>query len=168
MSCYVPDAAKLQRLEDKDRDYPTPDYDRNPTTNELTLGYRGYLPLVSANLVNFYNEDDWALATGTTEIVPGLPHIETNWEKNQIDYKPDGGIAGPIHAGTWRYFYDSSVPPTLPLQQRASVDSTVTRYVTDFLGNEGVCGSIKNQSCRRLSRRRLSRGSRRPSGQFWL
>jgi pimeloyl-ACP methyl ester carboxylesterase len=131
MSCYVPDASRLPRLEDKDRDYPTPDYHRNPTTNELTLGYRGYLPSASVNLVNFYNEDDWALATGTTEIVPGLPHIETNWEKNQIDYKPDGGIPGPIHAGTWRYFYDSSVPSTLPLQQRASVNSTVNRNVTD-------------------------------------
>jgi hypothetical protein len=131
MSCYAPNCAKLPRLEDKDRAYPTPDYDRNPTTNELTLGYRGYLAPVAANLVNFYNEDDWALATGTTEIVPGLPHKETNWETNQIDYKPDGGIPGPIHAGTWRYFHDSSIPPTLPLRERASVDSTVSRYVTD-------------------------------------
>jgi pimeloyl-ACP methyl ester carboxylesterase len=130
MSCYAPDAQRSSQLEDRDRDYPTPDYHRDPTTNESTLGYRGYVRAVTANLINFYNEGDWALATGTTVIVPGLPQAETNWEKNQIDYKPDGGIPGPIHAGTWRYFYDFS-RPSPPLAQRGFVDSTASRFVTD-------------------------------------
>ena len=131
MSCYVPDADRLARLEDQDRDHPTPDYHRNPTTNETTLGYRGYISNVAANLINFYNEVDWALATGRSEIVPGFPGVETNWEKNQIDYKPDGEIPGPIHAGTWKYYYDANQPPTLPIDRRASVDSTVSRNVVD-------------------------------------
>ena len=43
MSCYAPNADRLPRLEDQERDYPTPDYHRNPTTNEATLGYRGFV-----------------------------------------------------------------------------------------------------------------------------
>ena len=131
MSCYAPDADRLPRLEDQDRDHPTPDYHRNPTTNELTLGYRGYLGPVAANLTNFYNEVDWALATGRSEIFPGLPTIETNWEANQIDYKPDGAIPNAIHSGTWRYYYGPTQPPALPIEQRAFVDSTASRYVVD-------------------------------------
>jgi hypothetical protein len=124
------DAARLPRLEDQDRDHPTPDFHRNPTTNESTLGYRGYISTVSANLINFYNPDDWALATGTTEILPGLPHVETNWEKNQLNYKPDGAISGAIHDGTWKYAYASD-PSSVPVDQRASVGSIASRHVTD-------------------------------------
>jgi alpha-tubulin suppressor-like RCC1 family protein len=131
MSCYAPDADRLPRLEDQDRDHPTPDYHRNPTTNEVTLGYRGYISSVAANLVNFYNEQDWALATGRSEIVPGFPGVETNWEKNQIDYKPDGAIPGAVHAGTWSYHYDPSQPPVYSLLQRASVVSSASRNVSD-------------------------------------
>jgi hypothetical protein len=125
MSCYISDAERLPRLEDQDRDYPTPDYHRNPTTNESTLGYRGYISDVTAKLINFYNEGDWALATGTSF------GLETNWEKNQIDYKPDGKIPGAIHAGTWRYSYDSTNPSTLPIKERALVDSIASRNVID-------------------------------------
>src|SRR6185295_3943765 len=131
ISCYAPDAERLPRLEDRDRDFPTPDYHRNPTTNELTLGYRGYLPTVNANLVNFYNQDDWALATGTTEVVPGLPHVETNWEKNQIDYKPDGEDPRVPHALFWRYYYELDQPPTLPVLDRAWIESIFARGVSD-------------------------------------
>lgn len=131
MSCYAPDAERLSRLEDKDRDFPTPDYHRNPTTNESTLGYRGYIPAVSANLINFYNQDDWALATGATEIIPGLPRVETNWEKNQINYKPDGEDSRVVHAPFWRYYYEPSQPPALPVLDRAWVESNVARVVSD-------------------------------------
>jgi alpha-tubulin suppressor-like RCC1 family protein len=129
MSCYVADAEREPRLEDKDSEYPTPDYHRNSTTNEATLGYRGYVADVAANLVNFYNEADWALATGRTEVFPGIPGLETNWEKNQIDYKPDGAIPGAIHAGSWSYHYDSSL--TTPAAQRAWVVSSASRSVSD-------------------------------------
>jgi alpha-tubulin suppressor-like RCC1 family protein len=131
MSCYMSDATRSPRLEDRERDYPTPDYHRNPTTNELILGYRGYLSSVSANMVNFYNVDDWALATGTTEIVPGLPHKETNWEVNQIDYKPDGEIPDVLHSFAWRYYHDPNHPSNLPLARRAWVESAFGRVVSD-------------------------------------
>jgi alpha-tubulin suppressor-like RCC1 family protein len=120
MSCYAPDAERLARLEDQDRDRPTPDYHLNPTTNETTLGYRGYISTVAANLINFYNEADWALATGRTL------GIETNWEKNQIDYKPDGS-GGSVHNPLWNYDYD--LAERLPF--RAWIASTRWRYVTD-------------------------------------
>jgi hypothetical protein len=129
MSCYDPNAERSGRLEDQDRDHPTPDYHQDPTTSESTLGYRGYITTARANLINFYNEADWALATGTTEIIPGLPNKETNWEKNQIDYKPDGAIPLVIHAISWRYFYNANAA-SVPAAQRAFVDS-LSRYVTD-------------------------------------
>lgn len=131
MSCYAPDADRLPRLEEQERNHPTPDYHRNPTTNESAFGYRAYISSVAANLINFFNPDDWALATGTTEIIPGLPHFETNWERNQINYKPDGAIPGVIHAGTWRYLYDGSNPSSVPLGRRALVDSVISRHVID-------------------------------------
>jgi pimeloyl-ACP methyl ester carboxylesterase len=120
MSCYAPDADRLPRLEDQERDHPTPDYHLNPTTNESTLGYRGYISTFTANIINFYNEADWALATGRSL------GIETNWEKNQIDYKPDGS-GGAIYNPLWNYEYDLNQP--LPL--RAWIASTKWRYVTD-------------------------------------
>ncbi|MEY2512496.1 MAG: large repetitive protein [Verrucomicrobiota bacterium] len=131
MSCYVADAQRLPRLESVDSGYPTPDYHLNPTTNESTRGYRGYISNVTANLINFYNEADWALASGTSEIVPGLPNAETNWERNQIDYKPDGEIPGVIHAGTWRYYYDSGQGSARPVEPRAYVDSVASHDVRD-------------------------------------
>jgi hypothetical protein len=131
MSCYMPDAERSSRLEDKDVEYPTPDYHRNPTTNEMTLGYRGYISNVTANLINFYNDSDWALATGRSEIVPGFPTIETNWEKNQIDYKPDGEDPRVSHSFTWRYYYEPSRPPILPVSQRGRIESAVSRVVSD-------------------------------------
>ncbi|MCX6937920.1 MAG: alpha/beta hydrolase, partial [Verrucomicrobia bacterium] len=59
-------------------------------------GYGGYLQGVQANIINMFNPVDFALATGT---VAGL---EANWEKNQIDYKPDDppGI-GQYYYGTY-------------------------------------------------------------------
>jgi len=75
---------------------PTPDYYQAPG-GKMTKGYRGFLKNIGNNaerLVNFHNSDDFALATGQKY------GLDTNWQKNQIDYKPDG------NGGTiWRYFY---------------------------------------------------------------
>ncbi len=71
----------------------------------MTKGYRGFLKAIGGNanrIVNFHNLDDFALATGTKFFF-----FEANWEKNQIDYKPDGSSTG-IHAGDWRYFYNTN------------------------------------------------------------
>ena len=52
--------------------------------------------------MNFHNRLDFALATGTKFFF-----FEANWEKNQVDYKPDGSPTA-IHAGDWRYLYTAS------------------------------------------------------------
>ncbi len=80
---------------------PTPDL-ANPDR-----GYRGHLTSVSGNLVNFHNSLDFALATGTTL------GLETNWEANQEDFKPD---KAPIN--TWYYNYNPNDPI---LDQRAYI-----------------------------------------------
>jgi pimeloyl-ACP methyl ester carboxylesterase len=121
MSCYDANAPQLARLVDQDAQYHTPDYDITPGSNEGTLGYRGYLQNVTGTLTNFFNPDDWALSTGFT-----LGH-ETNWESNQINYKPDGEVAGAVHDASWSYQYD----PTYPLNQRAWVLSGEYRNVIE-------------------------------------
>jgi pimeloyl-ACP methyl ester carboxylesterase len=121
MSCYDTNAPQLARLVDQDTQYHTPDYHMTPGSNESTLGYRGYLESVSGTLTNFFNPEDWALATGFTL------GEETNWEKNQINYKPDGEVAGAVHDAAWSYQYDI----TYPLNQRATVLSGEYRNVTD-------------------------------------
>ena len=50
-------------------------------------GYRLLLSSFTTNVgkfVSFFNVNDFALATGTT-----FPVGNTNWEQNQIDYKPN-------------------------------------------------------------------------------
>lgn len=96
-SCYDPNAATLARLVDKDAQVPTPDL------HDPTLGYRGYLQSISGTITRYYNPFDYALATGYTVIL-GIPAIESNWEANQLSYKPDGayGTQG------WQYGYNPS------------------------------------------------------------
>jgi hypothetical protein len=62
------------------------------------MGYRLYLRSARDNVgsfVSFFNIDDYALATGAINIVfPSWP-IQVNWEKNEVDFKPDtigGGV----------------------------------------------------------------------------
>ena len=69
--------------------YPTPDTAAN-------LGYRGFITPAFGNVGTyycFYNPSDYALATGTTF------GFASNWEANQLGYKPDGdpGSAGLGH-----------------------------------------------------------------------
>ncbi len=97
-SCYDPNAATLARLVDKDAQVPTPDM------HDPTLGYRGYLQSISGTITRYYNPLDYALATGF------YGPFETNWESNQLGYKPDGAY----QAQSWYYGYSASNP----LQQR--------------------------------------------------
>lgn len=120
VSCYDSNASPLARLVNRDAQYPTPDYHVDPITNEKSLGYRGYLQNVTGTFTNFHNPDDWALASGFTI------GLESNWEKNQIDYKPDGSGGG-IHNPVWNYHCDLSNP----LGWRAWMAFTKWRYVTD-------------------------------------
>ena len=86
------------RFWEEEEDRPTPDY------HAVNKGYRGFLTSISSNaqLVNFHNRLDFALATGTKFFF-----FEANWEKNQVDYKPDGS-PNAIHAGDWSYFYNAN------------------------------------------------------------
>jgi hypothetical protein len=76
---------KYQPFLDQEKNYPTPD-------KVSDLGYRGYIS--STNTLNpnvssyycFYNVQDYALATGK---IPWTPKA-SNWEANQLGYKPDG------------------------------------------------------------------------------
>ena len=101
---------------------PTPDYHQAPN-GELTKGYRGFLSSifgnVAAKVVNYHNSDDYALAKGFTA------GFETNWEKNELDYKPDGNLVT-----DWHYYYD---PNQTDLNKRATQGFTffAGRFVTD-------------------------------------
>lgn len=105
----------FQRFWIKEANKPTPDF-------KSDLGYRGYLQNlnVTGNVRNFYNEVDYALATGT--ILLGLK--ETNWVANQESYKPDGAFRN----GN-RYTYI----PGDPAGQRIHLvdDNVLGRFVTD-------------------------------------
>jgi uncharacterized membrane protein len=120
MSCYDGNAPTDTRLVDAEAGYPTPDYHTSPGSNEFSYGYRAYLTNVTGSLTNFFNPEDWGLATGFSY------GLETNWERNQIDYKPDGAMYV-LHNPFWSYNCDLSKP----LAQRAWMAGTIWRYVAD-------------------------------------
>ena len=76
---------------------------RTPTPDTVEdLGYGLYLQGAYTNalkIINFYNVVDFALATGSYPVVGN-----TNWEQNQISFKPDGNAT--LH-GNRIYAYDS-------------------------------------------------------------
>ncbi|MFZ4774282.1 MAG: esterase/lipase family protein [Terrimicrobiaceae bacterium] len=114
---------------------PTPDYHQAPNGDQNN-GYRGFLQVIGGNvagdIVNYHNQRDFALATGTKFFF-----FEANWEKNQEDYKPDGSTTV-IHSGDWRYLYNSNATD---LSQRARLENiqfinsspvwALTRYVNN-------------------------------------
>ena len=77
----------------EETDRPTPD-----TTADL--GYRGYLSSlgVSRRVVNFQNGIDYALVTGA------IWGLDSNWEKNEVDYKPN--VPVPYGWSTDGYIYN--------------------------------------------------------------
>lgn len=57
-------------------------------------GYHGYCSLIHLKLIDFYNTNDFALATGTTL------GLQTNWEEDQRTQKPEAFIGGPSYLTT--------------------------------------------------------------------
>jgi hypothetical protein len=125
----LPTEGRFKEAEDKK---PTPD-----GMNEK--GYAGYLHGVQANIINMFNADDFALATGA------VGPFKANWEANQLDYKPDDP------PGVGRYSYDSqnqgSVSYTLsettrkvgdPHESMAFIARTRTKAVGALQGVGGV------------------------------
>ncbi len=106
---------------------PTPDSGND-------LGYRLYSTGLNAGkFISFYNVDDYALATGTIGIVPGWP-FETNWEQNEIDYKPNRFNDQDSTAGDYLYASDQPIGQrvTLNWSRTLSGDYLVTRPVNDI------------------------------------
>jgi len=92
-----------ERMWAKEADHPTPDI-------AADLGYRGFAFSASGAIYNFYNESDYALATGT------FLGLDTNWESNQRDHKPDSNCllyrtlyGGMYLSGDWSYTYDATL-----------------------------------------------------------
>src|SRR5437016_4289747 len=81
--CYNDSVNNYSRFLNAEATNPTPD-------TESELGYRLLIQPFLGNvgkIISFFNIDDYALATGTTAFL-GWP-FETNWEKNQVDFKPN-------------------------------------------------------------------------------
>jgi len=58
-------------------------------TPDIYRGYPGNITAaVNHQIVNFFNTNDFALATGTTNIL-GFT-VAANWEANEVNFKPDG------------------------------------------------------------------------------
>ena len=81
--CYqtnLPNYAPFMALENGG--FPTPDEYR---------GYPGAInQAINGNMSDFFNTNDYALATGATYI-PLIGNVQINWEANQENFKPDGG-----------------------------------------------------------------------------
>jgi pimeloyl-ACP methyl ester carboxylesterase len=67
---------------------PLVNAETNSPTPDVYRGYPGNVAVaVRGSLMNFFNTNDFALATG---IIPGI-NLEVHWEANQIRCKPDTG-----------------------------------------------------------------------------
>jgi hypothetical protein len=105
--CYSDTVNNYQRFLDEEDFRPTPH-----STSDL--GYQLFLQAVHVNavkIVNFYNVNDFALATGRYPVIGN-----TNWERIQILYKPDDNAT--LH-GNKVYVYDLGPPNNpYPIGQR--------------------------------------------------
>jgi hypothetical protein len=93
-----------------------------------SLGYRGFVASAYGNVghyFSFYNPQDFALATGT--YFGGA--LSTNWEANEVSYKPDGP---PANSGKGFYSMNNATPtfnrvwftvPTVPIRSRAVTEA---------------------------------------------
>jgi alpha-tubulin suppressor-like RCC1 family protein len=110
--CYDDSVNNYPRFLTAEMAHQTPD-----TASEM--GYRLFLASTRSNvgkLISFFNIDDFALATGVTKL-GGWP-FETNWEKNQVDYKPDS-----VGSGQYVYLGDgASYYFTVPDMFRKVID----------------------------------------------
>ncbi len=79
-SCYDTSFTNYAPFLDAEASQPTPN---------TYQGYPGAInAAVSGNLVDFYNVNDYALATGVEYLFGAIPQA-VNWEANQENYKPD-------------------------------------------------------------------------------
>lgn len=124
-----------------------PDY---PDFNPLFTGYtpdtyRGYPGAISnavnGSLVNFFNTNDFALATG---LVAGL----ASWEDNEIHYKPNSQFDYYYYANTNTAIYQPSGSPAIVVTDPRELMAFVARPRSKAVGAQGgalgqVRGNIK-------------------------
>lgn len=128
--CFNDAANNYPRFLTREETSPTPD------TGE-DLGYRLYSTSLNVGkFVSFFNIADFALSTGTIAIPGGAvgsnfgwPY-QTNWEQNQLAFKPDRFNALDWQAGDYLYL------PNQPLGERVTVNWSPTlggTYITSRL-----------------------------------
>jgi hypothetical protein len=133
--CYDGTAPTLSALLAAEAITPTPFY-------ASVGGYYESWTNISGNLIDFYNTNDFALATGTTL---GLP---TNWEENQRTQKPEAFAGGPSYIfypsnqTSIAYFtFSSDYTVTDWQESRSMVARSHTAAVGAQGGLHGVIGS---------------------------
>ena len=116
----------------------------NPTPDTAAdLGYTLYLDTAAtrvASFVSFFNIEDWALATGTTPIpggVIGVPFgwpYPTNWEENQVDFKPNLLNEADSTAGDYQFGPGQPIAHRVTLNWGRTLSGgyTSTRAVADI------------------------------------
>jgi hypothetical protein len=135
--CYNGNLPTLEKFQDAETEHATPDLANK-------LGYGGYLSGVNGTLINMFNPDDFALATGTIPI-----YGEANWEENQRISKPDD----PLGVGQYYYhtYSEGSVSYTLTGTTRLVNDTHesmafIARTRTKAVGSmEGVSGTVSQE-----------------------
>jgi len=138
--CYDTNAPFLQKLLDAETNsvnaVQTPFYPVNG-------GYHGYCSLIHGNLIDFYNTNDFALATGTTG------PLQTNWEEDQRTQKPGAFLGGPSYIydtntliTTGYYTFGSSYTVT-DLQE---IKALVARSRSKAVGAQGGLGGVIGSS----------------------
>jgi hypothetical protein len=143
--CYDTNAPFLQKLLDAETNSvnakQTPFFPANG-------GYHGYFSAVQGNLVDLYNTNDFALASGVTSLDPlGLIPIQTNWEEDQRSQKPEAFLGGPS------YLYDPSTFTSMAyytfgssytVTDQHELKSMVARSRSKAVGaQDGLHGAIK-------------------------
>jgi predicted esterase len=134
--CYDGAAPTLSSLVTADTATPTPFY-------ASVGGYFECWTNISGNLINFFNTNDFALATGTTA------GLQTNWKENQRTQKPEAFIGGPSYiyypsneTSIAYYTFGSSYTVSDWQESRAMVARSRTAAVG---AQSGLSGNIKGQ-----------------------
>jgi hypothetical protein len=117
----------LQKFVDAEAVTPTAFYQTNG-------GYHGYFESLNGNVFNFFNPQDYALATGT------YIGIQANWEENHVSRKPEDflWLLGPTYA------YNSS--NGISYRRDTTPQGVVTVPVTDSLEIKGLVSRTRSRA----------------------
>ena len=133
--CYDGNAPALQVLLNAEAATPTP-------YAAPIGGYNQCWANISGNLIDYYNTNDFALASGTTL------GLQSNWVANQAGYKPEAFAGGPSYIyypsnHTAVAYYNFSSYTVTDFQESRSM---VARSRTSAVGAQGGLGGVLNSS----------------------